>query len=525
MAASNRDIVYVSFSDASTNTLLNVWRTDNAWDASPTWNLLARPDDSDKQNQWDYDQANIVDPANPDIFYLAGQENFWGYDGTTWTNLAAGTHVDYHALAWAGTRLIQANDGGVWSSSDGGNTWANHNRGLAITTFFYGSIHPTDPNFALAGSQDNGTEKWTGTRVWQWIYSGDGADNAISTRNPNTHWAVSSQELDIQRTRDGGAGGDQGNSFTDATSGIIKTNTPFIGAFKMFSGNDDLFITGTDNLWKCTNFFSADIPMWVSNSPTMAGLISAMNFATADTKGDTYAFGTATGQLRLTTDGGNTWNDIRDDNLLPDRYVTALVFNTTNANILYAAFSGFNEGTPNQPGHVFKTTKALKLTPTWLNVTTPVNLPHNAIVLDGANPSVVFAGTDQGIWRSTDGGAFWTQMGYERGMPNVAVYDLENNPVTGQTVAFTHGRGAFALKRSTATEMRITIDRSVGNAIPLSFSSAIGINYRVEFTDDMGTPRWLLLGESVRGTGGAVVVTDVDAIIRPKRFYRVGQLP
>lgn len=518
MAASNPNILYVSFSHATKGTLLNIWRTDDAWEADPTWTRIPRPADAADQNQWDYDQASIVDPINPDIYFLAGQDNFWKYDGTAWTNLAGDTHEDYHALAWAGTRLIQGSDGGVWSSTDGAETWINHNAGLSITTFYYGSLHPTDPDFALAGSQDEGTEKWTGTNVWEQLWAADGADNAISTRHPNTHWAISSQNLSIRRTRDGGI------NFTSATSGIVKDNVPYIAAFRMFPGNDDLFITGTDNLWKCTNFFSAARPAWAANSPTMSDLISAMNFAAADAHGDTYVFGTAAGELRLTQDGGSSWNDIRDASLLPNRYVTALVFNPTNANILYATFSGFNEGTPRHPGHIFITTNALASTPDWADISTPVNIPHNALVLDGANPNVVFVGTDLGIWRSTNGGSAWQQMGSDAGMPNVTVYDLKNNPVTGQTVAFSSGRGAFLLKRNAAGELRLANVRRAGNDVQFSFFTGSGINYRVEFNDDLRMNLWTPL-ENVAGTGGTTLVTDIDAITRLKRFYRVRQLP
>src|SRR5712692_4934282 len=113
-------------------------------------------------------------------------------------------------------------DGGIWSSTNGGTSWTNHNTHLSITQFYDGSLHPTDPHFALAGSQDNGTEQWTGTHAWQWIFGGDGADNAISSSHPNTHWAVSFQRLNIRRTTDGGA------SFTTADTGIDHTNAPFI---------------------------------------------------------------------------------------------------------------------------------------------------------------------------------------------------------------------------------------------------------------------------------------------------------
>src|SRR5439155_26473982 len=183
----------------------------------------------------------------------------------------------------------------------------------------------------------------------------------------------------------------------------------------------DVLIAGTDNLWKCTNFFSGATPAWFTNGPEMQAEISALAFAPSDTNGNTYAYGTGLGQLRLTIDGGATWGDIDTANNVPDRYVTDLVFNPTNANVLYVTLSGFNEGTPSQPGHVFKTTNALAAPSAWSNVSPPVNIPHNTIVLDPADPNIVYVGTDIGIWKSADAGATWSHMGPSMGMPNVAV--------------------------------------------------------------------------------------------------------
>jgi hypothetical protein len=131
--------------------------------------------------------------------------------------------------------------------------------------------------------------------------------------------------------------------------------------------------------------------------------------------------------------------------------VTALAFNPTNANVLYVTLSGFDEGTPGQPGHVFKTTNALAASPTWVNVSPPVNIPHNTIVLDPSDPNIVYVGTDLGVWNSANGGSTWTHMGPEIGLPNVAVFELQIDDTTNRLVAFTHGRSALAFEISDTT--------------------------------------------------------------------------
>ena len=222
LAPSNPNVLYVSIQDAYDEThvghdleLLGLWKTTNAWDAAPSWTQIdvSQTDDGTglhgycgwnvaPQNggrvvsaQCDYDHALLVDQSHPDILY-AGGVPLWRFDGTTWTEISRtgdtqrGIHVDQQTLAWAGSRLIVGNDGGVWSSSDDGATWTDHNTNLAITQFYKGALHPTNPNVALGGSQDNCFEKWTGADGWQpvsYVSFCDGYDVAISLSQPDAH--------------------------------------------------------------------------------------------------------------------------------------------------------------------------------------------------------------------------------------------------------------------------------------------------------------------------------------------------
>jgi hypothetical protein len=193
------------------------------------------PNPTGTGNLW-YNHDIIVDPSNSNVVYL-GTTRLSRFNGSVWSDITDGIHVDQHALAFVGGRLIIGNDGGVWSTINGGLTYTNHNTNLSITQFYDGSIHPTNPTFALGGSQDNGTEKWSGTEAWQWIIGGDGAANAISATNPDTNWAISFQNLGIRRTINGGA------TFTNANTPESEDNTkaPFISRFEKCPANDDVF--------------------------------------------------------------------------------------------------------------------------------------------------------------------------------------------------------------------------------------------------------------------------------------------
>jgi photosystem II stability/assembly factor-like uncharacterized protein len=344
--------------------------------------------------------------------------------------------VDQHALAFAGnSTLIVGNDGGVWHTTDGGATWSVDNTFQTTTQSYYGSVNPGAGGFLFTeGSQDNSSAKTTsiGFASWPLVFGGDGAGTAIAN---STHFAVSGQDENIIRTTNG-------SGFVTASGGI-GGSLSFVGRVTKCPSNDNVMLTGNSNLWKTTTFFTAVNPgaagTWTQNNPTTFTTMPAISFAASDATCNTYAFGTAAGNIQITSTGGASWTAIAPGTLTGSgsRGLTAVAFDPNNANTLYVVYNGFSGLTPN--AHVFKTTNALSATPAWNDVSTPVDIPHDAVLVDGSGN--VFAGTDQGVWKSTNGGTSWSQMGPATGMPNVPVFDLQQG--NGFIVAFTHGRGAF----------------------------------------------------------------------------------
>jgi hypothetical protein len=342
----------------------------------------------------------------------------------------------------------------VASTIDRGETWQAHNTTLAITQIFTGAVHPTNPRMVLAGSKDNSCLIWSGETTWTRprgpIQDGGGlehlvceGDVAISSSNPDTDWMTAADFRSVNRTRDGGL------TFAPVVRGIEEPGARFTAAVRKCPANDDVFLTGNTRLWRTDDFFSAADPTWSANSPTDVGSVRAIAFADGDRACNTYAFGTRAlspneGRIWLTTNGGRSWKNIAGADL-PSRTVNSLAFDPRNANTLYAAYGNFDSATPGRGGHVFKTTNALAASPSWTNVSPPEDRFENVIIVDPANPSVVYVGSELGVWRSTDGAATWSHMGPEVGMPNVPVHDLKIHPLTREVYAFTFGRGVFVL--------------------------------------------------------------------------------
>jgi hypothetical protein len=254
---------------------------------------------------------------------------------------------------------------------------------------------------------------------------------------------------DIFRTLSGG----KPDQFvgSDLDFDLLPDYQQFYVHFEKSPRNDDLVIAGTARLWRCDNFFSGTTPSWAPNGPTMSDAagapvpISAMGFAPTDTSGQIYALGTEDGQMLITTNGGGSWNKLDPANAVPGRYISGLAFSPADPKVLYVTLSGFDEGTPGQPGHLFKTSNALALAPTWVNVSPPVNLPLNCLAIAPNNAANIFVGSDIGVWNTSNGGSSWLHYGPASGMPNVAVYDLRMNSASLPT-AFTHGRSAYAFE-------------------------------------------------------------------------------
>ncbi|MGO9258560.1 MAG: putative Ig domain-containing protein [Bryobacteraceae bacterium] len=469
ISPSSPNTLYASFSaPGSTGALFGLYRTDNAWDPTPTWTQIPSVGDGGYCGPTKCPYSNVisVDPSDPGTLFAFGGQNTANAgdidegDGAfrcsncgstpTWTYIP-GPHTDHHAIAWAGKRLIDGNDGGMWSTADSGNTWLDLNASISTNMFFSGALHATNPDFILGGLRDFQISTFGGGRTWS-IFQQVGsvewgeAEVAMSSTNPDTDWMAAWIWGVINRTTDGG------QTRLEVDAGIDNTASAFVAPVRKCPSNDNVFLTGTNRIWRTNNFFNSAMPAWAANSPFGSpntqgspATILSIAYAPTDTTCNTYAFGTLGGQIQLTRDGGNTWANLDPNQKLPARALNGLAFDPTNANTLYLGFSSFNSATPGTSGHVFKTTSALAAAPAFIDISPPQDQPFNVIAVDPVNPPIVYAGSDIGLWRSNDGGATWLNQGPALGMPIAPVYDIKINPPTGRTVVFTYGRGAFAL--------------------------------------------------------------------------------
>ena len=143
----------------------------------------------------------------------------------------------------------------------------------------------------------------------------------------------------------------------------------------------------------------------------------------------------------MTKDGGATWLDrtakIAAAGGPGDFWVSRVLASPRDAGTAFVAKTGlrFDDFRP----FLFKTADYGE---TW----TPImgNLPAqgiNVVVQDRRNASLLFVGTDHGVYVSIDGGTRWVP--FKNNMPSVKVTDLAIHPRESDLVVATYGRGLW----------------------------------------------------------------------------------
>lgn len=193
--------------------------------------------------------------------------------GASFTNLATGLHADTHFIyvdPITNTTVYHLNDGGIWKSTDSGAMWTSLNsNGLKATQFMGISVHPSDLNFTIGGTQDNGTNNLlTSGTAWNRIDFGDGGfalidQNATDTTTVTMYHTYFNQTNAMGYARvtttaaavDGGwstfgcgFGGFTANGMTCTATAIL-----FYAPMALGPGSPNTLYFGSDVLYRSSN--------------------------------------------------------------------------------------------------------------------------------------------------------------------------------------------------------------------------------------------------------------------------------
>ena len=455
-------------------------------------------------NQGWYDIAVAVDPSDPNTVYIGGDQisifkgTITGGAGSyvfpfnaasasspwsdpTW--VGSGVHSDVHAINFALNAAGTAHDPtNVWVGSDGGlfqstasgaaGTFESRNQGMAVTEFSYLAQRADTDAVCFAGAQDNGTPRIFGEQASLETAGGDGGGVVF---DPNSAYNVLRQyvstSLDV--STDGGATW-AGVNFPPVTSSspaqqaaASQESAGFVAPLAAIAnGSATLAAFGTTRLWLTADWGTSWVTLPTGTNPYAlatpsttqdqldGNTVTAIEFASPTrifvataSYFDSFGGNIFSGSIYRFDESGSawTWTQIPTASL-PAEAFTSLAVEDATTGSFYATLGGGGYG------HCYYYDGT-----TWTEAmpATVVDVPTHAVVVDPANSSDVYVGTDVGCWKGVKSGSAgsytWTWTLFSQGLPESAITDLAIHNPARLLRAATHGRSVWEIDLAATT--------------------------------------------------------------------------
>lgn len=375
-----------------------------------------------------YTNSLAVSPTSPADLYVGGLVPARSSDGGATWNIITGrqvpytpgatiTHVDVHALQFAGSNLYACTDGGVHRTSDGGAHWTNLSQNLVIAQLYRFAQTDQNPSLLFTAEQDNGFNRYLNGK-WEHDEIGDYGAGVIDPTNASI--VYSSSRGGIQQSTDGG------NKFT-ALPTFTSEQPTFPGAplaldpnnpTTMFAGYMNLFrSTDSGNSWQqTTNYNDYATCQSIAVAPSDSRVVYAAR-----------PYGSGGAHLIRSADSGVTWTVV-GAGLPPNP--GSIAIDPANANRLWVTVEG---------SLVYRSVDGGA---TWSDFSGSLpKTPAHSIVFQRGTSDGLFVGLSAGVYYRDSTMSDWQP--YSTGLPNAVVNDLQINYTAGTLRAATYGRGMW----------------------------------------------------------------------------------
>jgi photosystem II stability/assembly factor-like uncharacterized protein len=311
-------------------------------------------------------------------------------------------------------------------SEDGGKSWTNRSKGLAVTAYHKIDVAQSDPRCYGGTTEANGTLITTTGRPDDHLeLLGNEGGRLVFDPNDPAHAYVSYYGLRITQFR----GHKHDNVSPPATASEQWSSK---GILTMDPSNSKTLFTGSWRVWRTISRGLS----WKPISPSLDGSsISAIEVSRSD-RYRLYA-GTEQGGIFRSLDGGDSWSHNIAGALLPSSSVTSIESSPHDADVVFVAIAGFSRS------HVFRSDNAGV---SWTDVDQGAlpDVPPNTLVIPTDDADSVYVCNQVGVFVSKDQGKKWQNL--TGNLPNAVMTDLVYHEKEGALYVGTFGRGIWRVQ-------------------------------------------------------------------------------
>lgn len=457
------DIMYAVFSDSLQSMSSGLQGMYKSTDGGHSWSAITNPENVGFFPYADYMLSIAVKPDNPNFVVVGGAQGCYTNNGGQSYIYLQYPNIDQHKFLFSVNNpnvFYAGHDQGLTRFTISGSNLTHNDliQGYHTVQVWGGGFFPFGDDVFI-GSQDN-----------KFKYNRGGSSNFQTLNN----YGIDGKYCHIhpQQNNIAYALGDFGYVMrSDNFTGLTPTLSPKLNGLDIdgdnvvdddtwydcrlemdYTNGDRLFLSTREHIWKTTDRGNT----WTRATNTFAGGNSSPHpyaLELVDNPAQTlYAGGTRGLLLRIdnvfsSLPGMET--DLSSSSpqvLIPSGRIQDLKAHPTHVGELYAGIRD-----PGIAPRVWRITDADGANPIWTDISGNLSAEIHvySLELDPTHPdSVIFAGTEYGLWYTADGGTSWSR---DQNIPPVSIYDIRLRQTDRRLFIFTFGRGVWVADLDSVT--------------------------------------------------------------------------